>query len=169
MSEYLDSAYFIKKYGVDHYAMAAYREKTSFDLVKDKATRTWKYPKETEEEVKEFLKEYKRNVEIAEKCITIGQLKRILGVSEKRVLKFIKENNIEITLVNRMRYIDKKHIDFFRENLKPSKRNRHNYCPICKRLLNDLGEGEKYCRPCGKFFKRGKEIIYSESGEVIYI
>lgn len=148
--------------------MTAYREKTSFKLIKDEVSKTWKYPKEAEEEIKEFCEEYKRNVEIAETCITIGQLKRLLGVSEKRVLDFINKNKIEIKFVDRWRYIDKKHIDFFKENLKPKKRNRHNYCPICKRPLNDLGEGEKYCKPCGKFFVRSKEISYSKDGCIRY-
>ena len=93
----------------------------------------------------------------------------MLDVTETMALDFIKENNIEVTLVNRMRFIDKKHIDFFKENLKPKKKNKHNYCPICKRLLNDLGEGEKYCRPCGKFFLRSKEITYGEDGSIRFV
>ena len=165
MTEYLDSAYFMKKYGVDSYTMRAYREKSSFDLVKDEVSRTWKYPKEAEEEIAKFCEEYKRNGEIAERSITIGQLKKMLDVTETMVLNFIKKNNIKITLVNRMRYIDKKHIDFFKENLKP-KKNKHNYCPICKRPLNDLGEGEKYCKPCNKYFLRSKEITYGEDGSI---
>lgn len=169
MSEYLDSNYFIKKYGVNAYAMTAYRDKSSFKLIRDEKTRVWKYPKEAEGEIKEFCEEYKRNAEIAETCITIGKLKRMLDVPETRVLKFIKENNIEVTLVNRMRYIDKKHIDFFRKNLKPKKKNKHNNCPVCNRPLNDLGDGEKYCRPCNKYFLRSREITYGEDGSIRFV
>lgn len=145
--------------------MSAYRDKTSFKLIRDEVSKTWKYPKEAEEEIKEFCEEYKKTVEIAETCITIGHLRRLLGVSEKRVLDFISKNNIDIRFVDRLRYIDKKHIDLFKKNLKP-KRNKHNYCPICERPLNDLGEGEKYCKPCGKFFIRSKEITYGKDGSI---
>ena len=168
LSEYLDSSYFMKKYGVNAYCMTAYREKSSFDLVKDEKSKKWKYPKEAEEEISTFCKNFKRKREIDKSCVTISELEKILKVSEKRILDYIDKNKIEVIVIDMWRYIDKDLISSFKRDLKPSKRNRHNYCPICKRPLNDLGEGEKYCKPCNKYFLRSREISYGKDGSIRY-
>ena len=46
--------------------------------------------------------------------------------------------------------------------------NKDEYCIYDGRLLNDLGYGEYFCKECGKFFKNGKEIEYTEDGDIVY-
>ena len=46
--------------------------------------------------------------------------------------------------------------------------NKDEYCIYDGRLLNDLGYGEYYCKECGRFFKNGREIEYTEDGDIVY-
>lgn len=53
--------------------------------------------------------------------------------------------------------------------MKPrSNKDKDEYCIYDGRLLNDLGYGEYFCKRCGKFFKNGREIEYTEDGDIVY-
>ena len=46
--------------------------------------------------------------------------------------------------------------------------DKDEYCIYDGRLLNDLGYGEYFCKECGNFFKNGREIEYTEDGDIIF-
>ena len=48
-------------------------------------------------------------------------------------------------------------------------KDKDEYCIYDGRPLNNLGYGEYFCKRCGKFFKNGREIEYTENGDIIYI
>lgn len=53
--------------------------------------------------------------------------------------------------------------------MKPrNNKDKDEYCIYDGRLLNNLGYGEYFCKRCGKFFKNGREIEYTENGDIIY-
>ena len=46
--------------------------------------------------------------------------------------------------------------------------DKDEYCIYDGRLLNNLGYGEYFCKRCGRFFKNGREIEYTEDGDIVY-
>lgn len=170
MSEYLKTSYFTKKYKVGSQVLTEFRRNAKCEIVQDEKSRFWVYPLEAEEEFKDFLRQKERRKEIKDSHITISKLARILGLGTTTVSTLLAENNIEAETIRGMTFISKDLVPKLKELAKaPKTKVNPNICPCCGKKLNNLGEGEKYCPPCGKFFKRGKEITYSESGEVIYI
>ena len=179
MNEYLKSSYFTKKYNVKAYVLTEFRRNAKCEIVYDGKSRFWVYPLEAEEEFKEFLRQKERRKEIKDSHISLTKLSRILGMTTTTALTLLKKNNIEVETIRGMTFVDKDLVPKLKELAKsfklkelakaPKTKVNPNICPCCGKILNNLENGEKYCRPCGKFFKRGKEIIYSESGEVIYI
>ena len=170
ISEYLKTSYFTKKYKVRPQVLTEFRRHAKCEIILDEKSKLWLFPLEAEEEFKEFLRQKERRKEIKDSHITISKLARILGLGTTTVSTILARNNIEVETIRGMTYIDKDLIPKIKELAKASKAKVNpNICPCCGKKLNNLGDGEKYCRPCEKFFKRGREITYSESGEVIYI
>lgn len=170
MAEYLKTSYFTKKYNVKAYVLTEFRRLAKCKITLDEESRFWIYPLEAEEEFKEFLRQKERRKKTKSSHISVTKLSSILGMTTTTALTLLKKNNIEVETIRDMTFISKDLVPKLKELAKsPKTKVNPNICPCCGKKLNNLGEGEKYCPPCGKFFKRGKEIIYSESGEVIYI
>ena len=178
MSEYLKSSYFTKKYNVKAYVLTEFRRNAKCEIVQDEKSRFWVYPLEAEEEFKEFLRQKERRKEIKDSHITISKLARILGLGTTTVSTLLAENNIEAEAIRGMTFVDKDLVPKLKELAKsfklkelakaPKTKVNPNICPCCGKKLNNLENGEKYCRPCGKFFKRGREISYSKDGCIRY-
>ena len=170
MTEYLKTSYFTKKYNVKAYVLTEFRRLAKCEIILDEKSKFWIYPLEAEEEFKEFLRQKERRKEIEDSHISLTKLSHILGMTTTTALTLLKKNNIEVEIVRDMTFISKDLVPKLKELAKsPKTKVNPNICPCCGKDLNNLENGEKYCRPCGKFFKRGREITYSESGEVIYI
>lgn len=47
------------------------------------------------------------------------------------------------------------------------KKNNFDICPECGAKMLNLGMKEYRCKACDKFYWRGREIMYSEAGNII--
>ena len=62
----------------------------------------------------------------------------------------------------------------FRNNSKKvgiinKRKERLTHCPYCNVELVMLGDGEKRCPECDKYFKGHKEITYTSNGDIIFL
>lgn len=170
MAEYLKTSYFTKKYNVKAYVLTEFRRVAKSEIVLDERGKSWLYPLEAEEEFKEFLKQKEWRKKTKSSHISVTKLSSILGMTTTTALTLLKKNNVEVEAIRGMTFVSKELVPKLKESAKsPKTKVNPNICPCCGKKLNNLENGEKYCKPCGKFFKKGKEITYSESGEIIYI
>lgn len=170
MTEYLKTRYFTKKYKVGSQVLTDFRRNAKCEIILDEKGNSWLYPLEAEEEFKEFLRQKERRKEIKDSHISLTKLSRILGLGTTNVSALLAKNDIEVETIRGMTFVDKDIVPKVKELAKASKTKVDpNICPYCGKRLNNLMFGEKYCKPCGKFFKRGKEIIYTISGDIEFV